>query len=338
MVDAVGTASTGPAATTPQAPPSDADFPLSANNRGTASATDETATIRADLEAVSRGDRGADVALLQNGLNALGFNSGRADGIFGAGTEQAVRDFQRSEGLSADGIVGRGESWPALHEGLLERRDNFLRDAGSIGADTPVGRALIADADMIGGLIDQLDGSAELAPVPGLTPAPGSTPASGLHPADPAGLLDDPGMNPTFVERVEATLDQLRAEGWDARIAPSGGFRSFAEQQRLYDQGRTTPGSIVTGAEPGESWHNYGLATDIVPSNANGQPTWPDQSPFWARLGEVAEENGLYWGGNFGDRPHVELHPGFTAGQAGRLIDEYNRGGLDEVWQALGLN
>lgn len=75
-----------------------------------------------------------------------------------------------------------------------------------------------------------------------------------------------------------------------------------------------------------------------MPNDSNGQPSWPNSSSFWDRLGEIATEHGLYWGGNFGDRPHVELHPGFTAGQAGRLIDEYNRGGLDEVWRTMGLN
>lgn len=49
---------------------------------------------------------GHDVTVLQQALNALGFACGATDGIFGAFTERAVREFQRNAGLVADGIVG----------------------------------------------------------------------------------------------------------------------------------------------------------------------------------------------------------------------------------------
>ena len=49
---------------------------------------------------------GHDVLELQQALGALGFSSGREDGIFGAYTEDGVRKFQRNMGLPSDGIVG----------------------------------------------------------------------------------------------------------------------------------------------------------------------------------------------------------------------------------------
>lgn len=49
---------------------------------------------------------GADVSTLQRALNALGFACGDPDGIFGAFTETAVREFQANTGLGSDGIVG----------------------------------------------------------------------------------------------------------------------------------------------------------------------------------------------------------------------------------------
>lgn len=51
---------------------------------------------------------GRDVRVLQQALNALGFACGATDGIFGAFTERAVREFQRNAGLRHDGIVGPG--------------------------------------------------------------------------------------------------------------------------------------------------------------------------------------------------------------------------------------
>lgn len=49
---------------------------------------------------------GRDVSVLQEALNTLGFSSGAPDGIFGAFTERAVRDFQLNCGQPLDGIVG----------------------------------------------------------------------------------------------------------------------------------------------------------------------------------------------------------------------------------------
>ena len=41
-------------------------------------------------------------------------------------------------------------------------------------------------------------------------------------------------------------------------------LRTIKEQNDLYAQGRTKPGKIVTNAKGGQSYHNYGLAIDIV--------------------------------------------------------------------------
>lgn len=50
--------------------------------------------------------RGDDVADLQRRLNALGFDAGRVDGMFGAETHRALVELQRSTGLVPDGICG----------------------------------------------------------------------------------------------------------------------------------------------------------------------------------------------------------------------------------------
>lgn len=49
---------------------------------------------------------GDDVAQLQGRLTQLGFNAGRVDGMFGPRTDAALREFQASVGVSADGVCG----------------------------------------------------------------------------------------------------------------------------------------------------------------------------------------------------------------------------------------
>ncbi|MDO5566990.1 MAG: peptidoglycan-binding domain-containing protein, partial [Planctomycetia bacterium] len=50
--------------------------------------------------------RGEDVRKLQLDLNALGFDCGVTDGIFGKKTDSAVRAFQEAKNLEVDGVVG----------------------------------------------------------------------------------------------------------------------------------------------------------------------------------------------------------------------------------------
>lgn len=52
------------------------------------------------------GSTGSEVTQIQQKLAGLGYYSGKIDGIYGSGTRQAVTDFQRDYGLTADGIAG----------------------------------------------------------------------------------------------------------------------------------------------------------------------------------------------------------------------------------------
>ncbi|MCP9000338.1 caspase family protein [Pseudarthrobacter sp. RMG13] len=61
---------------------------------------------------IRRGSTGEHVTYLQQQLAALGYRLS-IDGIFGPGTESAVRSFQRTNGLTADGIVGP-QTWAAV--------------------------------------------------------------------------------------------------------------------------------------------------------------------------------------------------------------------------------
>jgi hypothetical protein len=62
------------------------------------------------------GSRGPEVKQIQQRLNELQFYSGLVDGIFGGGTDSAVRAFQLPKQLTVDGNVGPG-TWGALFDG-----------------------------------------------------------------------------------------------------------------------------------------------------------------------------------------------------------------------------
>lgn len=55
---------------------------------------------------LSSGSRGEDVKQLQTALNNKGYDAGTPDGIFGKKTRQALIQFQKDSGLTADGIAG----------------------------------------------------------------------------------------------------------------------------------------------------------------------------------------------------------------------------------------
>ncbi len=89
----------------------------------------ETATPRETIQVVTappatptptpkslqRGFTGSDeVRTLQKRLKALGYYTGSVDGDFGAGTEAAVKAFQKANGLTADGKVGE-KTWERLN-------------------------------------------------------------------------------------------------------------------------------------------------------------------------------------------------------------------------------
>jgi len=58
------------------------------------------------MSMLKRGSKGEDVRRVQQRLEKAGFSPGKIDGDFGRATELAVINFQQSEGLLADGIVG----------------------------------------------------------------------------------------------------------------------------------------------------------------------------------------------------------------------------------------
>ncbi len=117
----------------------------------------------------------------------------------------------------------------------------------------------------------------------------------------------------TFIEECEKTFNIT------LRIVQ--GLRTIEEQNELYAQGRTKPGNIVTNAKGGSSFHNYGLAIDVV-EIVNSKADWKCN---YERLVPINKKYGLDWGGDFKsivDKPHFQKDCGFTIKQ---LLDKYNK-------------
>lgn len=98
-------------------------------------------------------------------------------------------------------------------------------------------------------------------------------------------------------------------------------LRTFAEQDALYAQGRTKSGAKVTNAKGGQSYHNYGLALDIVllvDTDKNGSfetASWDEKTDFdadtksdWQEIVAIFKRHGWEWGGDwsFRDSPHFQ--------------------------------
>jgi D-alanyl-D-alanine dipeptidase len=93
------------------------------------------------------------------------------------------------------------------------------------------------------------------------------------------------------------------------------GYRTFEESDKLYQQGRTTPGEIVSNAKAGQSWHNYGLAIDIA-LVIDGKTIWDQHNPNWMTVVNIFKSHNFTWGGDFPgsfkDYPHLEMKMGHT--------------------------
>ena len=128
--------------------------------------------------------------------------------------------------------------------------------------------------------------------------------------------------------RAKAKEFIIRAEkelGIKLRVVSA--LRTWAEQDKLYAQGRTTPGNIVTKAKGGESLHNFGLAIDVVEIK-NGKAIW--NNPNWNRIAQLGNEIGFNWGGDwksFKDKPHFEIKFGRSLAQLQALYQTGDREG-----------
>jgi len=119
---------------------------------------------------------------------------------------------------------------------------------------------------------------------------------------------------PPAKQRVLSFIEAAKSKGIDLLVTST--YRDKESQAALFAQGRTLPGKVVTNARPGESYHNWRCAVDVVPL-VNGKAIWNDNA-LWLKIGIIGESCGLEWAGRwttFKEFPHFQYTGGLTIAQ-----------------------
>lgn len=141
-------------------------------------------------------------------------------------------------------------------------------------------------------------------------------------------------VHPIVRIRGRAMLDLCAHAGLSLLVTQ--GLRTWAEQDALYAKGRSVPprGATVTNARGGQSYHNFGLAFDVVVLDSVGKADWNTDHPGWAQAGHAGSSVGLEWGGDwkrFRDLPHFQYTGGLTLARCRELYES----DLASVWQKV---
>jgi peptidoglycan L-alanyl-D-glutamate endopeptidase CwlK len=119
---------------------------------------------------------------------------------------------------------------------------------------------------------------------------------------------------PVCKAKAEKFLELAKTAGIDLIVTST--YRDNESQAALFAQGRTKPGAIVTNARPGQSWHNWRCAFDVVPIR-NGKPVWGTagaDGDLWRKVGEIGEQAGLEWAGRWTGKFRELAHFQYTGG------------------------
>lgn len=135
-------------------------------------------------------------------------------------------------------------------------------------------------------------------------------------------------LHPDMQKACNMFLDECRRQGLPVLITET--LRTQEEQERLYAQGRTTSGKIVTNCRGYQSPHCWGVAFDFC-RNVKGKE-YDNTDGFFERVGNIAKtilkdtEYRLFWGGDFKtfvDKPHVEMIKYLPNNSTKYLIEQY---------------
>jgi peptidoglycan L-alanyl-D-glutamate endopeptidase CwlK len=114
------------------------------------------------------------------------------------------------------------------------------------------------------------------------------------------------------VRPISRALVQKAAQSGN-QIKIISGLRTWAEQDELYAQGRTKPGSKITNARGGYSNHNFAIAFHVGVFEGT---KYLSESIKYKAVGVLGMDLGPEWGGNWKtivDAPHFQLRPEWAA-------------------------
>ncbi|PTU32339.1 M15 family metallopeptidase [Stenotrophobium rhamnosiphilum] len=135
----------------------------------------------------------------------------------------------------------------------------------------------------------------------------GVKPAEAIGPVDARSEKCIATLLPQVQPIARALVQKAAQNGIQIKII--SGLRTYAEQNELYAQGRTKPGSKVTNARGGYSNHNFGIAFDVGVFEGT---KYLGESVKYKAVGALGMDLGLEWGGSWKsivDQPHFQLRP-----------------------------
>lgn len=115
-------------------------------------------------------------------------------------------------------------------------------------------------------------------------------------------------LHPWLQDKIKKWLKLCHKKGYYVMI--NQGLRTVAEQDKLYAQGRTKPGNIVTNAKGSDyqSQHQWGIAIDFGCSATTTKEIY--NTKRMKDMARLAKAVGLAWGGDWidpVDTPHLYL-------------------------------
>ena len=109
-------------------------------------------------------------------------------------------------------------------------------------------------------------------------------------------------LQPTLQPLAQALIQRASERGIELQVSQA--YRTPEQQDALL-----ASGSGVTKAPGLLSYHNYGLAFDVVPKDYVNMKEWNPSGSHWPIIGSIGESLGLEWGGRWlePDRPHFQI-------------------------------
>lgn len=129
-------------------------------------------------------------------------------------------------------------------------------------------------------------------------------------------MRDRTKLHPILQYKIDQLVKICEQNG--LRIGIGECVRTVQEQDNLYAQGRTKPGTVVTNAKGSkyQSLHQWGVAFDfylLMDVDGDGKikdDTYNDSKGDFKKVGKYATMLGLEWGGSWTsiiDKPHLQL-------------------------------